>query len=154
MPRQNLAQVTSPCRQIYKTNLPIRCICPWDLSVWQWGARFLNIAQRQMIENSGFHAHILHRLAYSSQFWDAASKRMTLMKLGPDPIIILLRRFLPPLLVFQAPSFLCAMFRFPPTLAADIRRALIRGTHAPVRAANLFQIAMLLPRYCGSKPPL
>ena len=152
MPRQNLAQVTSPCRQIYKTNLPIRCICPWDLSVWQWGARFLNIAQRQMIENSGFHAHILHRLAYSSQFWDAASKRMTLMKLGPDPIIILLRRVLPPLPVFQAPSSLCAMFQFPPT--ADIGRVLIRGMQALIRTANLFHIAMLLPRHCGSKPPL
>ena len=88
MLRQSLAQVTSPCRQIYKTNPPIRCICPWDLSVWQWGARILNIAQSQMIENSGFHAHIHHRLAYGSQFWDTAPKRRTLMKLGPDPIII------------------------------------------------------------------
>jgi hypothetical protein len=26
--------------------------------------------------------------------------------------------------------------------------------HALIRAANLFHIAMLLPRYCGSKPPL
>ena len=88
MPRQNLEQVTSPCRQIYKTNLLIRCICPWDLSVWQWGARFLNIAQRQMIENSGFHAHVRQRLAYGSQFWDPAPNWRTLMKLDPDQIII------------------------------------------------------------------
>ena len=88
MLRQSLAQVTSPCRQIYKMNPPIRCICPWDLNVWQWGARFLNIAQRQMIENNGFHTHIHHRLAYGSQFWNTAPKMRTLMKLGPDPIII------------------------------------------------------------------
>ena len=152
MPRQNLAQVTSPCRQIYKTNLPIRCICPWDLSVWQWGERFLNIAQRQMIENSGFHAHVRHRRAYGSQFCDPAPNWRTLMKLDPDPIISLLMRLLPPLFAFQAPSSLCAMFQFPPT--ADIGRVLIRGMHALIRAANLFHIAMLLPRYCGSKPPL
>ena len=52
----------------------------------QWGARFLNIAQRQMIENSGFHAHVRHRLAYGSQFWDPAPNWRTLMKLDPDPI--------------------------------------------------------------------
>ena len=88
MLRQSLAQVTSPCRHIYKTNPPIRCICPWDLNVWQWGARFLNIAQRQVVEDTGFHAHVRHRLVYGSQFWDTSPKRRTLMKLGPDPIII------------------------------------------------------------------
>jgi hypothetical protein len=56
--------------------------------VWQWGARFLNIAQRQMIENNEFHTHIHRRLAYGSQFWGTASKSITRMKLGPDPTII------------------------------------------------------------------
>ena len=52
------------------------------------GVRFLNIAQGQMVENNGFHANIRHRLACGSQFWEAAPKRRTLMKLGPYPIII------------------------------------------------------------------
>ena len=74
MLRQSLAQVTSPCLQIYKTNPPIRCICPWDLNVWQWGTRFLNIAQLQVVEDTGFLAHIRHRLAYGSQFWDTSQR--------------------------------------------------------------------------------
>ena len=49
---------------------------------------FFEYRQRQMIENYGFHAHIRHRFAYGSQFWDTTPKRRTLMKLGPDPIII------------------------------------------------------------------
>ena len=88
MPRQKLAQVTSPCRQIDKKNLPIRCICQWDLNGSQWEERFLNIAQRQMVENNGLHSHIRCRPAYGSQFCDTAPKRRTLMNLGADPIII------------------------------------------------------------------
>jgi len=52
------------------------------------GGAFFFIAQRQMIENSGFHAHVRQRLAYGSQFWDPAPNWRTLMKLDPDQIII------------------------------------------------------------------
>ena len=52
------------------------------------GVAFLNTAQRQIIENNGFHDHIRHRLAYGSQFWNTDPKKRTLVKLGPGPIII------------------------------------------------------------------
>ena len=61
---------------------------PMGFKLVAMGVRFLNIAQGQMVENNGFHANIRHRLACGSQFWEAAPKRRTLMKLGPYPIII------------------------------------------------------------------
>ena len=66
----------------------IEALCAFHDDQANWTLRFLNIAQYQMIENNGFHAHIRHRLAYGSQFWDPAPQRSTMMKLGPDPIII------------------------------------------------------------------
>ena len=60
-------------------------------------------------------------------------------------------RFLPPLFAFSA--FILVRNVISTTLAADILRVPIRGSML-IRAANLFRIAMLLPRYCGSKPPL
>ena len=35
----------------------------------------MNIAQLQVVEDTGFLAHIRHRLAYGSQFWDTSPKK-------------------------------------------------------------------------------